>query len=132
MGPVAHMTLTRLLNRAGGLFAVQRGAGFVIVGFWVSACVQTADPVPMTLPLPDGRAQTVKVDSHSFVVNRRENDGIRLRVTRVDGRDLDYSDRALAKKAAEAYCASYNRGLDPAAMGRFSLPNAWVFGGDCL
>jgi hypothetical protein len=86
----------------------------------------------MTLPPADGRAHPVKLGLQDFVINRRAADGNGLRVTRVDGRDLDYSDGLVAKKAAEAYCTSYNRRLDPAAMGRFSLPNAWVFGGDCL
>jgi hypothetical protein len=106
---------------------------FLAAGLLLSACVETRAPIvaPMTLPLADGRAQAVKVGLQSFVVNRQAKEAIGLRVTRVDGRDLDYSEGALAKKAAEAYCASYHRRLDPAAMGRFSLPNAWVFGGDC-
>ncbi len=107
-------------------------ARVAVAGLLLSACVETyALPVPMTMPQPDGRAQTVRVSLQNFVVNRQAKDAIVLRVTRLNGRDLDYSDGAVAKKAAEAYCASYNRRLDPAAMGRFSLPNAWVFGGDC-
>lgn len=96
-----------------------------------SAVVTPRSKMPLTLPPPDDRAQTVKVGVQSFVVSRQAKDITALRVTRIDGRDLDYSEGAVAKKAAEAYCAEYNRGLDPAAMGRFSLPNAWVFGGDC-
>lgn len=87
--------------------------------------------VPMTMPPADGRAHPVKVGLQRFVLNRRMKDSMELRVTRIEGRDLDYSEGVLAKKAAEAYCAGFNRWLDPAAMGRFSLPNAWVFGGDC-
>lgn len=104
-----------------------------VAGLLLSACVETsALPEPVTMPQPDGRAQTVKLGMQRYVVNRQANDGVRLRVTRLDGRDLDYAAGAKARKAAEAYCASYNRALDPAAIGRVSLPNAWVFGGDCL
>jgi hypothetical protein len=87
----------------------------------------------MTMPPPDGRAQVVEVGPRRFVVNRRASptQPIALRVTRVGGRDLTYSDGLIAKKAVEAYCASFNRPLDPSAMGRFSTPNSWVFGGDC-
>ena len=74
----------------------------------------------------------MKLGPQSFVVNRQQNGATSLRVTRLNRRDLDYSDGALAKAAAQAYCAQYNRPLDPAATGRFSLPNAWLFGGDCL
>ncbi len=109
-------------------------AAWVLAAGVLSACAAPTAPAraPMTLPPPDGRGQVVKVGLQNFVVSRQTNDLIALRVTRIDGRDLDYSEGALAKTAAEAYCAGYNRGLDPAAMGRFSLPNAWVFGGDCL
>ncbi|OZA01640.1 MAG: hypothetical protein B7Y02_17410 [Rhodobacterales bacterium 17-64-5] len=100
----------------------------------LAACVPNGSAdLPMTMPPPDGRGQTVKVSSRSFVVNRRVSQGqpAMLRVTRLNGRDLDYSDGLMAKKAAEAYCASYNRPLDPSAMGRFSAPNSWLFSGDC-
>ena len=105
-----------------------------IAGLLLSACVDTVAPqtVPLTRPLADGRAQAVRIGPQSFVVNRRALDQVGLRVTRVEGRDLEYSEGAIAKKAAEAYCAGFHRRLDPAAIGRFSLPNAWVFGGDCL
>ena len=90
---------------------------------------------PLTMPMADGRDQTVRVGGFDYVVNRRERGetrpGINLRVTRIGGRDLDYSDGLRAKKAVEAYCATFNRPLDPRAVGRFSTPNAWVFEGDC-
>ena len=89
---------------------------------------------PLTMPPADGRDAVVKLDVADFVVNRQARGApaqVGLRVTRLDGRDLDYSEGRVAKRAADAYCAGFNRSLDPAAMGRFSLPNAWVFDGDC-
>ncbi len=99
----------------------------------LQACAMTAGPGrPLTMPPPDGRAQAVKIGLQNFVVSRRADALVSLRVTRIDGADLDYSDGLNAKTAAVAYCATFNRALDPAAIGHFSLPNAWVFGGDCL
>lgn len=107
-----------------------RGA---VICLMLQACGQTTSvPQPLTMPPADGRAQIVKLSPKSFVVSRRANTGVTLRVTRIDGRDLDYSDGLLAKRAAAAYCATFNRPLDPAAMGHFSQPNAWLFDGDCL
>lgn len=105
----------------------------VPLGLMLSACVQTAGvPTPLTMPPADGRGQVVTATSQDFVVSRRANPTVTLRVTRVNGPDLDYSEGVVAKRAAQAYCASFNRALDPAALGRYSLPNAWVFGGDCV
>lgn len=91
---------------------------------------------PLTMPLPDGRDEVVALAPSTYVVNRRaksiSTSGITIRITRKDGRDFDYSEGARAKAVAQAYCATYNRQLDPRAMGRFSLPNAWVFDGDCV
>ena len=91
----------------------------------------TAPAVPMTLPLADGRADTVLVPPFTYVVSRQPKPhGFEMRVTR-DGRDFDYSEGLLAKRAAEAWCAKYNRSLAPRARAHFSVPNAWVFDGDC-
>ena len=109
----------------------------------LSACVdlppmQTTPPVktPLTLPPADGRSATLTLSQtaipNQYVVNRQAKpSGVELRVTRLNGGDLDYSQGKAAKDAVEFYCAQYNRQLDPAAMGRFSVPNSWVFGGDC-
>lgn len=111
----------------------------------LSACVElppmrTTPPVnyPLTMPLADGRSETVTPSvtgfPNQYVVNRQaktSRTGIELRVTRLNGRDLDYAQGKDAKAALEFYCARYNRTLDPAAMGRFSVPNSWVFDGDC-
>lgn len=89
---------------------------------------------PLTLPPADGQDAKVRLDSADYVVNRRmrgEPARITLKVTGLDRRDLGYSDGRVAKRAVEAYCAGFNRSLDPAAMGRFALPNAWIFDGDC-
>lgn len=108
-------------------------AGFLCV--MLVACGPKASPMPLTMPLADGRDQTVRVNPREYVVNRRERGenrpGVELRVTRVKGRDLDYSDGSRARMAAQAYCDSFNRRLDPRAIGRFSTPNAWVYEGDC-
>ena len=109
-----------------------------IIGFVVllSGCVAPyTGHDPLTMPPPDGRDQTVVVLPKTFVVNRQARGAIRpgiyLRVTRLNGGDLGYAEGRLAKNAAIAYCATYNRELDPRAIGRFSAPNSWIFDGDC-
>ncbi|MBI1172069.1 hypothetical protein GC209_11770 [bacterium] len=128
MAPFAHRCLISV-PRLGRLGAA---LGLALL---VQACGPSAPPGPLTMPLADGREQTVRVSPFTYVVNRRERGesrpGVMLRVTRVNARDLDYSDGLRAKKAVEAYCATFNRQLDPRAVGRFSTPNAWVFDGDC-
>lgn len=108
----------------------------VLASMLLSGCVEPAmtprPKAPLTLPPPDGRAEAVDAEGSHFVVNRMLRQAVSLRVTRVRGADLDYSEGRLAKAAAQAYCAVYNRQLDPGAMGRFSLPNSWIFDGDCL
>ncbi len=107
------------------------------LGLLLMACTPvTVTDTPLTMPPPDGREQKVELLPRTFIVNRRERGAIRpgisLRVTRLAGRDLTYSDAALAKQVADAYCATFNRVLNPRAVGRFSTPNSWVFDGDCL
>lgn len=94
---------------------------------------------PLTMPPADGRSQTLTLSVTAFpnqyVLNRQTvatRTGIALRVTRVNGGDLDYSQGKQAKDAVEFYCAQFNRHLDPVAMGRFSVPSSWVFDGDCV
>ena len=109
------------------------GARLLLLVVLVCAgCGREVPQGPATMPPADGRAQRVPLGAQSFVVNRQRKTTMGLRITRVDGRDLDYSDGALAKRVASAYCEGFRRSLDPAAMARFSAPNAWVFGGDCL
>ena len=100
----------------------------------LGACAENAPPSAMTMPPADGRDQKITVQPWTYVINRQARGtppDVSLRVTRVDGRDLDYSDGGLAKRAAEAYCAGFHRSLDPSSVGRFSVPNAWLFDGDC-
>lgn len=86
---------------------------------------------PLTLPLADGRGRVVHRDPFDYSVSRTQTaHGFEFRVTRM-GRDFDYSEGLTAKKAAEAFCAQFNRGFSATAMGRFSQPNSWVFDGDC-
>lgn len=98
----------------------------------VQAC---AAPRPLTMPPADGRGQMVAMAPGTYVVNRQDRGaprpGIYLRVTRVNGRDMDYSDLLRAKAVATAYCATYHREIDPRAALRFSAPNSWIFDGDC-
>lgn len=133
MGPLAQHRVAfaqLLVSRAGW-----RG-GVLGLALLLQACGPTAPPMPMTMPIADGRDQTVNLAPREYVVNRRERGqyrpGVELRVTRVNGRDLDYSDGLRAKKAVQAYCDSFHRQMDPRATGRFSTPNAWVYDGDCL
>jgi hypothetical protein len=94
-------------------------------------------PPPLTLPLPDGRAADLQVegDNYHYIVNYQALDQARLkvflRVARASAPELTYSDGLLAKKVAEAYCAQYNRHLNPVAYGLFSTPGAWMFEGGC-
>lgn len=92
---------------------------------------------PLTLPAADGRAAKVLIgDGFGYIVNRaamaQALGGTVLRVTRVSAPELSYSDGLLAKKVAEAYCAEFNRGLNPVAYGKFSAPASWMFEGGCL
>lgn len=94
---------------------------------------------PLTMPPADGRSETLTLHVTAFPdqyeLNRQTvatRTGIALRVTRLNGGDLDYSEGKAAKDAVEFYCAQFNRRLDPVAMGRFSVPNSWVFDGDCV
>ena len=114
--------------------------GFVVL-LALSACMAPSPPVrhPATMPPADGRSVTltpsVTAFPNQYVVNRQtmpSRTGIVMRVTRLNGRDLDYSQGRDAKTAVEFYCAGFNRSLDPQARGRFSVPNSWVFDGDCL
>lgn len=101
----------------------------------LSACA-SAPPQPLTMPAADGRAAEVAPgDGFRYVVTRRAVDhalgGVVLRVTRAGAPELTYSDGLAAKRAAEAYCGQFNRGLDPRAFGRFSVPASWLFEGGC-
>ncbi|MGV8986703.1 MAG: hypothetical protein ACOH2H_10495 [Cypionkella sp.] len=134
---VAPMNRARLPDPAGD----RRGKpgwrmALLGLGLMLQACAQPGPPTPLTMPPADGRAEAVSVSPAHFFVNRRERGearpGVYLRVVRVNGRDMTYSDGLLAKKVVEAYCATYYRRIDPRALGRFSTPNAWVFDGDCL
>lgn len=91
-------------------------------------------PPKLTLPHADGRQAIVYNDGFDYVVNyqalEQSREKVFLRVAR-DGPDLTYSDGLLAKQIAVAYCARYNRLLNPVAFGTFSQPNAWLFEGGC-
>jgi hypothetical protein len=102
----------------------------------LAGCLPTGIPqnragMPMTLPVIDGRASVVTRAPRDYSVSRTQTThGFEFRVTRL-GRDFDYSEGVMAKKAAEAWCQKFNRSFSASAMGRFSQPNAWVFDGDC-
>lgn len=101
----------------------------------VAACATPA-PQPLTLPPADGRAaEVIPGDGFRYVVNLQASaqayGGVWLRVTRATAPELTYSDGLAAKRAAEAYCAEFNRPLNPAAYGRFSTPASWLFEGGC-
>lgn len=92
---------------------------------------QNRATAPLTLPLADARGKVVHRAPFDYSVSRTQTaHGFEFRVTRM-GRDFDYSEGLTAKKAAEAFCAEFNRGFSATAMGRFSQPNSWVFNGDC-
>lgn len=91
---------------------------------------------PLTLPAADGRAADVGIgDGFRYIVNRQALDQalgkVFLRVTRAGAPEMTYSDGLLAKRVAEAYCAEFNRELNPVAYGKFSTPASWLFEGGC-
>ena len=93
-------------------------------------------PVPLTLPAADGRAAQIIIgDGFRYIVNRQALEQakgrVMIRITRATAPELTYSDGLTAKKVAEAYCAGFNRGLNPSAVGRFSTPASWVFEWGC-
>lgn len=107
----------------------------------LSACNDLPDsfrrppPAPLTLPPADGRAAILWNDGFNYVVNyqalAQSREQVFLRVARASAPDLTYADGLLAKQVAEAYCAGFNRPLNPVAYGTFSQPNAWLFEGGC-
>ena len=103
----------------------------------VLAACSAPDVRPMTLPPADGRAAQIIIgDGFRYVVNLQGLDQslghVFLRVTRASAPEMDYSDGLTAKKVAEAYCAGFNRRLNPVAYGKFSAPASWLFEGGCL
>ncbi len=115
---------------------MRRGPGAAVVLLVLSACGAPLPPGPLTLPPADGRAAEVGIgDGFRYVVNLQGLDqalgDVFLRVTRGSAPELGYADGLVAKKVAEAYCAEYNRKLDPAAYGKFSAPASWLFEGGC-
>lgn len=123
--------LRRLMGAAQGM--AQGGALVLTLALTGCGEAPAVDKTPLTLPPADGRAQIVRTKAGRFVVNRRQTlDGLAVRVTRLNGPDMDYSQGKLAKDAVQAYCQGFNREADPTVMGRFSVPNAWLFAGDCL
>jgi hypothetical protein len=91
----------------------------------------------MTLPIADGRAQEISIgDGYRYVVNQQALEQaygkVFLRVTRATAPEMDYSEGLTASKVAEAYCAGYNRRVDPGAYGKFSVPASWLFEGGCI
>ncbi len=102
----------------------------------LAACSEPAPLRPLTLPAADGRAAEIIIgDGFRYVVNQQalaqSLDQVYLRVTRASAPELGYADGLTAKTVAEAYCAGFNRALDPAAYGKFSLPASWLFEGGC-
>jgi hypothetical protein len=109
----------------------------VLALFALASCAEPFPPRPLTLPAADGRAEQVVIgDGFRYVVNRQAlsgaQGGVVMRITRASAPELDYSDGLTAKKVAEAYCAGFNRSLNPSAYGSFSTPASWVFGWGCL
>ena len=103
----------------------------------LAACAGPVPPRPLTLPPADGRAAQIIIgDGYRYVVNHQRLDqslgDVFLRVTRATAPEMDYSDGLTAKKVAGAYCAGYNRKLNPVAYGKFSTPASWLFEGGCL
>lgn len=111
-------------------------AGCAAAALLLSACAEPAPRLPLTLPLPDGPAAEIRPgDGFRYLVSLQDMEqaqgGVLLRVTRASAPEMDYSDGLAAKKAAEAYCAGFNRHLARTAYGRFSSPASWMFEGGC-
>lgn len=136
-----HAGLSARRNLAGGLgrLLMVTLAGFLAGCDELPASFRAAPlpAVPLTLPAADGRATQIIIgDGFVYVVNRQALEqamgGVMIRVTRASAPELTYSDGLTAKKVAEAYCAGFNRALNPSAFGRFSNPASWVFEWGCL
>ncbi|MEO8244557.1 MAG: hypothetical protein ABI832_19860 [bacterium] len=102
----------------------------------LTACSAPLVKPPLTLPPADGRIERVSIgDGYAYAVNYQALDqsreGVFLRVTRDSAPEMDYSEGLAAKRAAEAYCATYRRKLNPVAYGVFSTPASWLFEGGC-
>jgi len=123
---------------------MDRCRGMLVRGAWALAllltlvgCAVPQPPRPLTQPAADGRAAQIIIgDGFRYVVNRQALEqargGVMIRITRATAPELTYSDGLTAKKVAEAYCAGYNRVLNPSAYGQFSMPASWVFEWGCL
>lgn len=103
----------------------------------LASCAEPLPQRPLAMPAADGRAAEILLgDGFRYIVNRRgleqAQGGVVMRITRASAPELDYSDGLTAKKVAEAYCAGFNRGLNPSAYGKFSTPASWVFEWGCL
>lgn len=103
----------------------------------LASCAEPLPLRPLTLPAVDGRAEQVVIgDGFRYIVNRQAlqhaQGGVVMRITRASAPELDYSDGLTAKMVAEAYCAGFNRSLNPSAYGSFSIPASWVFGWGCV
>lgn len=115
---------------------MRAGAGLALVCVaLLSACAMPSTEA-LTLPPADGRASEIRLsDGYRYVITTRDSDlslgGVWLRVTRASAPELTYSDGLAAKRAAEAYCAQFNRLLNPDALGRFAVPASWLFEGGC-
>ena len=112
-----------------------RGLLALMFGLALTAC-SPPNTAPMTLPPADGRAARIIIgDGYRYLVNyqglAQARGKVFLRVTRATPPELDYSDGLVAKKVAQAYCAGFNRDLNPVAFGQFSAPASWMFEGGC-
>lgn len=98
------------------------------------ACT-SPDPSPRPMPPATGAPFDLQLGAVHYIITRSPlssaPNGEVMRVYRTGTAALDYSEGLAAKTAAEAYCAEWNRELNPAAMGMFEPTGAWVFPGGC-
>lgn len=113
---------------------MMRRAAPILVPLALAAC-DAPKAQPMAMPPVTGASYPLTLDTVDYVVTRVALDsapkGEVLRVYRADPPGFDYSEGLAAKTAAVAFCAQWNRGLDPQALGYFEPLGAWAFPGGC-
>jgi hypothetical protein len=106
-----------------------------VLAFAALAACAEVPPQPLPMPPADGQPIEMVLGAEKFQVNLSPRTdaagGVVLRVYRTNGKALDYSEGLTAKRVAEAFCASRNRALNPAAYGMFQATGAWVYEGGC-
>jgi hypothetical protein len=83
------------------------------------------------MSLAESGPVAIMLAGQGYLADLQPVDGGRVLTMTRDGADLTNSDGRTAKRAAEAFCATRSRRLNPAAFGHF-VRGAWAFKGGCV